>query len=741
MDTRTVLEGYLRRAVNPNNDDLDVAAIDQFCLTLKKDPSRMSTARELLVNRIQSTNAKESLLALEALEECMESLGREFRSEINKFRFLNELIKMVSKKYNGEQTPREVSERILNILLTWTNKYEPCECDKIQEAYNLLASQGIQHRSQQNVIIRNPGSAGSQLRTATAGDDRSNQLADKREQKLRQLISSGKREDFEKANLLIQNFCRDEERRTQMKSRRLSELQKVAENTKLLDEMLDQYRGGTGGAGEPNSSDDDLAVLNEIYESCESAHPTIVRLAEETQHCEEMIEKIFEVNDALNQVLDKYRLKVLNQRPDTHASGEPLLSALPPSVGYVPNMVGPDTLDCLFDVSDADETTGYDRGAAGANKATAPSSSSSDRTNYKDILSDIFTASATDGAGTVKPLTSVTNQTSGILMPETVLAANRSSANATNVKDHLLEINSLLDGSTNSQHPQGAGMGVVLPQNARIIPGKPVPSADTTNQRPTSLVSAGTNGTIANKNGTTGVAGAAPFGKTIPELDSIITGMKATLLSPPSVGSSSTGVKLDPVESRTVESNAKPQQQPASLPAEEDDPILVTPTQPAAAPSVNEPPQQPAKPELKALADIVIDLDAITPSKEPSRTVLDDKEGLQITLNFAADHPRPDVTVIVISTINQGRTGIPSFQFDASVRKPCKLRLLPPSGTSLPGTKPFRPPADGITQVLLLANPSGEPVDLTCILTYLVGDDPDPIKESIVMQAVPSVRD
>ncbi|XP_035788633.1 ADP-ribosylation factor-binding protein GGA1-like [Anopheles albimanus] len=747
MDTRTVLEGYLRRAVNPNNDDLDVSAIDQFCLTLKKDPSRMSTARELLVNRIQSTNPKESLLALEALEECMESLGREFRSEINKFRFLNELIKMVSKKYNGDQTPREVSERILNILLTWTNKYEPCECDKIQEAYNLLASQGIQHRSQQNVIIRNPGSAGSQMRSTTVGDDRSNQSADKREQKLRQLISSGKREDFEKANLLIQNFCRDEERRTQMKSRRLSELQKVAENTKLLDEMLDQYRGGGVGAGEPNSSDDELAVLNEIYESCESAHPTIVRLAEETQHCEEMIEKIFEVNDALNQVLDKYRLKVLNQRPEVHGTGEPLLSAaLPPSVGYVPNIVGPDTLDCLFDVSDADGTTGYDRGAAGPNKAAAPSSSS-DRTNYKDILSDIFTASATDGVGTAKPLTSVTNQTSGILMPETVLAANRSSVNATNVKDHLLEINSLLGGS-NGQHQQGVGvMGVVLPQTARIIPGKPVPSVDTVNQRPTNLVLAGSNGTIANKNGTSGgtgaTAGASPsFGKTIPELDSIITGMKATLLSPPSLGSSSTGVKLDH-ESRTVEVNEQPQQQhPVSSLAEEDDPILVAPAQPVAIPpGINEPQQQPAKPELKALADIVIDLDAITPSKEPSRTVLDDKEGLQITLNFAADHPRPDVTVIVISTINQGRTGIPSFQFDASVRKPCKLRLLPPSGTSLPGTKPFRPPADGITQVLLLANPSGEPVDLTCILTYLVGDDPDPIKESIVMQAVPSVRD
>lgn len=183
--------------------------------------------------------------------------------------------------------------------------------------------------------------------------------------------------------------------------------------------------------------------------------------------------------------------------------------------------------------------------------------------------------------------------------------------------------------------------------------------------------------------------------------------------------------------------------------SDDDDKVLnpITPTvevpiaysSPATEPTSAEEPK--AKPALKSLAEIVIDLDNIEPSQEPSRTVLNDKDGLQITLNFASDHPLPDVTVIVISTINQGRTEIPSFQFDASVRKPCKLRLLPASGISLPGTKPFRPPADGITQVLLLANPSGEPVDLTCILTYCVGDDPDPIKESIVMKDVPFIKE
>ncbi|XP_052903306.1 ADP-ribosylation factor-binding protein GGA1 isoform X2 [Anopheles moucheti] len=692
MDVRTVLDGYLRKAVHPNNHDLDVSAIDQFCLTLKKDPSKMSIARELLVTRIQSPNTKESLLALEALEECMESLGREFRSEINKFRFLNELIKMVSKKYNGDQTPREVSDRILNILLTWTNKYDPCDCDKIQEAYNLLATQGIQHRSQQNVIIRGP---------PVRHPDERGPVLDKEQQKLKQLISSGKPENFEKANLLIQNLYRDEERRTQMKSRRLTELQKVAENTKLLNEMLDQYRAG-------ETSDDELAILSEIYESCESAHPTIVRLAEETQHSEEMLEKIFEVNDALTLALDKYRVKVLHQQPAERAtlsqrSTDETMTL--PAMNYTPNITQPEALETLFDVSS-------DVPGSGGSVTTT-----SQRSNYDD-LSDIFSSSGSNG----------TPGHGGILLPEAIahsgaptpgFGLNGLKANQTKSKDNLMELNSILSSIRNNA---SASSPVGSIGSKPVVPSMVSAAKKTSPSRAAAVHNGSSSGTGSSS-------------KSIPELDSIISGMKATLLSGPAVTSED-----------VQQSVSTPKPEPAGAGSEEDDEILAAPVTKSEQLSSNSEQIVPVevlvgKPELKALADIVIDLDCIQPSREPSRTVLDDKEGLQITLNFAADHPRPDVTVIVISTINQGRTSIPSFQFDASVRKPCKLRLLPPSATSLPGTKPFRPPADGITQVLLLANPTGEPVDLTCILTYLVGDDPDPIKESIIMQAVPSVRE
>lgn len=66
------------------------------------------------------------------------------------------------------------------------------------------------------------------------------------------------------------------------------------------------------------------------------------------------------------------------------------------------------------------------------------------------------------------------------------------------------------------------------------------------------------------------------------------------------------------------------------------------------------------------------------------------------------------------------------------------MRLLPPTDNAMAPHKPFRPAT--INQVMLLLNPTGKPVDITCIVGYKLGDDPDPIKESIVAKDVAYVE-
>lgn len=199
------------------------------------------------------------------------------------------------------------------------------------------------------------------------------------------------------------------------------------------------------------------------------------------------------------------------------------------------------------------------------------------------------------------------------------------------------------------------------------------------------------------------------------ELDSIVTGMKSQLLSGP-----------EEVEVKPGGGDS------------DDDHNLISEEVPAVPEKLPE-----VKPEMKieqkvALKDIQLDLDDIQPSEiEAPRTIIDERKGLKILVNFTQNKPAKDVTVLVITVINQGPTAISNFQFDASVSKPCKLRILEASGKELPGVKPFKPPTETINQVLLLMNPTGKPVNMLAILTYNSEDDEDPCKESIEVKDIP----
>lgn len=67
------------------------------------------------------------------------------------------------------------------------------------------------------------------------------------------------------------------------------------------------------------------------------------------------------------------------------------------------------------------------------------------------------------------------------------------------------------------------------------------------------------------------------------------------------------------------------------------------------------------------------------------------------------------------------------------------MHLQNPSGHALPGVKPFRPPTEDVTQVLLIANAEQKPIKLMCIISYLLGDDPDPVKEFLEINDLPEL--
>uniref|UniRef100_A0A8D0GZ82 Golgi associated, gamma adaptin ear containing, ARF binding protein 3 n=1 Tax=Sphenodon punctatus TaxID=8508 RepID=A0A8D0GZ82_SPHPU len=86
------------KATNPLNRQEDWEYIIGFCDQINKELEGPQIAVRLLAHKIQSPQEWEAVQALTVLEACMKNCGRRFHNEVGKFRFLNELIKVVSPK-------------------------------------------------------------------------------------------------------------------------------------------------------------------------------------------------------------------------------------------------------------------------------------------------------------------------------------------------------------------------------------------------------------------------------------------------------------------------------------------------------------------------------------------------------------------------------------------------------------------------------------------------------------------
>ncbi|KAJ1530830.1 hypothetical protein ONE63_005676 [Megalurothrips usitatus] len=294
----TSLEALIQRATSPSNPGTDTAAIDAFCGMVNKEPNSAHIATKLITTRIQSPQEWEALQSLNVLEACMKRCGSSFHTEIGKFRFLNEMIKLVSPKYLGSQTPKPVRDRVLQLMYSWTVDY-PRET-KIKEAYQMLRKQGV--------VTDDPPVDGGACSSTQSGpvSNKSSVFEDEKKQRLLQkLLQSKNPEDLQAANRLIKTMVKEDERRTEMICRRATELEAAHNNARLLSEMLDCYRPAS-------SSKEDLDLIKELHQSCERFSMQISR---DLKPEESLFGDVMETMDELKQVFARYEYVIVESRP------------------------------------------------------------------------------------------------------------------------------------------------------------------------------------------------------------------------------------------------------------------------------------------------------------------------------------------------------------------------------------------------------------------------------------------
>uniref|UniRef100_A0ABI8AJZ1 Golgi associated, gamma adaptin ear containing, ARF binding protein 3 n=1 Tax=Felis catus TaxID=9685 RepID=A0ABI8AJZ1_FELCA len=648
------LESWLNKATNPSNRQEDWEYIIGFCDQINKELEGPQIAVRLLAHKIQSPQEWEAVQALTVLEACMKNCGRRFHNEVGKFRFLNELIKVVSPKYLGDRVSEKVKTKVIELLYSWTLALP--EETKIKDAYHMLKRQGIVQSDPlipvDRTLIPSPP---PRPKNPVFDDEEKSKL-------LAKLLKSKNPDDLQEANKLIKSMVKEDEARIQKVTKRLHTLEEVNNNVKLLNEMLLHY-------SKEDSSEADKELMKELFDRCENKRRTLFKLASETEDNDNSLGDILQASDNLSRVISSYKTVVEGQV----VNGEVATSAIPDSEGNHSRDQG-----TLIDLAELDTPSSSSSVSA---PAPAPPSSG---------IPILPPPPQTSGPGRSHPSSHA----------EAALGPN-STSNALCLLDEELLCLGLADPAPTAPPTESAGNSQwPLFQNEQLDldfggpePGSAAASPSDEPLVPPSAPSAGSSQAPLPPSFP---APAVPASVPAPKPGSFLfpTGPAPALKAEPTAlgyhGSAlgdSTLHQLDALdhlleETRATSGLVKPVSS-IFFPGATTSPLVPTsttarpllPFSPGPGSPLFQPQGSPMKgPEL-SLASVHVPLESIKPSSALPVTAYD-KNGFRILFHFAKECPpgRPDVLVVVVSMLNTAPLPIKSIVLQAAVPKE-KARL------------------------------------------------------------------
>ncbi|XP_035516416.1 ADP-ribosylation factor-binding protein GGA3a [Morone saxatilis] len=729
------LESWLNKATNPSNRQEDWEYIMGFCDQVNKELEGPQISVRLLAHKIQSPQEWEAIQALTVLEACMKNCGQRFHNEVGKFRFLNELIKVVSPKYLGDKVSEGVKIKVIEMLYSWTVSL-PDEA-KICEAYQMLKSQGI--------VVVDPEIPLDATLIPSPSPRPKNPVFDdeKKSKRLSELLKSKKPEDLQEANRLIKNMVKEDEVRTQKATKQKSTLEAVNNSVKLLNEMLAHF-------SPEESTDGDKELIRELYGDCDKLRQTVFQLATETEDNDNSLGDILQASDDLSHVINSCKKIVegLTINGETVEAQQTQSSArqgrtnqseiLIDLVGLdiqsvsLPEQQQPPTsslsipadLLCGSAATDAQSPSPSAHSAAlslldeellslGLNEPV-PVPSKSTHVNLSNPLPSLQDSSQDlDLFNTTSPLVPAFSTSS--LFPDALsvtgapvtLTKSSTTASALSFPGPVFStppvstesistqsLNSILT-TVSAALPQSFSMTSPVPSATPVAPQQPSASLSN-NVQDLALLDLGSPKTTPS---------AMDFGSMVVKSEDMLA--PAALSS--SLGVTSTSLLLGGMQEGSTPLPAKSQA--------DDSPLLrsLSPILPLSQAS-------PGMGQEVSLANVFVPLETIKPSQVCPVTAYD-KNGVRVLLHFATDCPvgRPDVLVMVASMLNTAPLPVRNIVLQAAVPKVMKVKLQPPSGTELASFNPILPPA-AITQVMLLANPLKEKVRMRYKLTFTLGE-------------------
>ncbi|KAM3184432.1 hypothetical protein ACTXT7_008384 [Hymenolepis weldensis] len=298
------LEDMITEITSPLTTHMDLNAFKKIYDRINIDPHGPELALRLLAHKIQSPVEKEALSSLVILDLCVQNCGPNFHQELGKFRFLNEIMKVLLPKHLGLNTSPSVREKCIMLMFVWQRDFGD-KYPKLREAYQALKAQ--------NVITEDPVIQDDSERNRERMANRTDIFKNSRyKDKLARLLKSKNPEDFREANAIIKNIVNEENVRVEKRSQRALELETLRSNANLLEEMLRCLDPNVP----PSASDKD--VMEAIVANIKQARPIIFALALTDDDREEgFLTNVIETCSRASSVLEQYEVIVLHKPPSS----------------------------------------------------------------------------------------------------------------------------------------------------------------------------------------------------------------------------------------------------------------------------------------------------------------------------------------------------------------------------------------------------------------------------------------
>ncbi|CAD6193029.1 unnamed protein product [Caenorhabditis auriculariae] len=267
-----------------------------------------SVAIEILAHKVVSPDQDEALYSLQTVDALARRCGEKVHIRLGRYRFLNQLVKIITPKYLGAQTSQEVKNFAIKLLYTWQRSIK--HIGKFKEVYDSLR--------EHNLITEDPSIPEEEIAIAPS-TPRSAVFEDEEKSRvLKQLLSSGSPEDLQAANRMIKNLVRTEEQKIAKVHQRNGDLDAASKLCRKIEECVVAKAAQSLGL-----VDGDIEDVKKLYDDLISIRPTLYRYAGELAETEDpALVQVLEVNDYVNKIIRKYGAELAgkhkNRTPSTN---------------------------------------------------------------------------------------------------------------------------------------------------------------------------------------------------------------------------------------------------------------------------------------------------------------------------------------------------------------------------------------------------------------------------------------